>query len=138
MLKLSCETIPMEKPTFYTGQISSRKHFVELCDIDGWCFNQQGSSGLSAFWFGSLLTEDLLLPSTHQFLLPSILHYWESYQAKLIQSLKSVKDSVWSGDGRFDSMGHSAKYGVYTMFCCTIIKIVHFELLQVSINSGKG
>jgi hypothetical protein len=63
MLKLSCETIPMEKPTFYTGQISSRKHFVELCDIDGWCFNQQGSSGLSAFWFGSLLTEDLLLPS---------------------------------------------------------------------------
>jgi hypothetical protein len=45
---------------------------------------------------------------------------------KLIQSLKSVKDSVWSGDGRFDSMGHSEKWGVYAMFCCTIMKIVHF------------
>ena len=56
---------------------------------------------------------------------------------KLAQSLKSVKDSVWSGDGRFDSMGHSAKYGVYTMFCCTIMKIVIFKLLQVSISSSK-
>ena len=41
---------------------------------------------------------------------------------------------VWSGDGRFDSMGHSAKYGAYTMFCNTILKVVHFELLQVSDN----
>ena len=43
-----------------------------------------------------------------------------------------MADVVWSGDGRFDSMGHSAKYGVYTMFCNTILKVVHFELLQVS------
>ncbi len=71
------------------------------------------------------------------FILPSILQYWETYQAKLVQSLKSVKDSVWSGDGRYDSMGHSAKYGAYTMFCCTIMKIVHFELLQVSILINK-
>ena len=28
-------------------------------------------------------------------------------------------------------MGHSAKYGAYTMFCCAIAKIVHFELVQV-------
>ena len=61
-----------------------------------------------------------------KYILPSILQYWESYQAKLVQSLKSVQDCVWSGYGRFDSMGHSAKYGVYTMFCCTIMKIVHF------------
>ena len=37
-----------------------------------------------------------------------------------------------SGDGRFDSMRHSAKYGVYTMSCTTILKVVHFELVQVS------
>ena len=37
-----------------------------------------------------------------------------------------------SGDGRFDSMGRSAKFGVYTMFCNTILKVAHFELLQVS------
>lgn len=37
-----------------------------------------------------------------------------------------------AGDGRHDSMGHSAKYGAYTMFCCTMPSIVHFELVQVS------
>lgn len=69
-----------------------------------------------------------------ELIIPSILIYWESYQASLIQSLQNVQNAVWSGDGRFDSMGHSAKYGVYTMFCCTIMKIVHFDLLQVSIG----
>ena len=28
-------------------------------------------------------------------------------------------------------MGHSAKFGVYTLLCSPIMKIVHFELLQV-------
>ena len=28
-------------------------------------------------------------------------------------------------------MGHSAKYGIYSMLCCDLQKIVHFELLQV-------
>ena len=69
-----------------------------------------------------------------KFLFPTILHHWETYRANLIGQLKKSKDVVWSGDGRFDSMGHSAKYGVYTMFCCTILKIVHFELLQVIIT----
>ena len=53
------------------------------------------------------------------------------YRAGLVSKLKSMKDVVWSGDGRFDSMGHSAKYGVYTMFSFTIMKVVHFELVQV-------
>lgn len=70
-----------------------------------------------------------------KFLFPSILHHWEQYRAALLERLKTVKNITWSGDGRFDSMGHSAKYGVYTMFCNTISKIVHFELLQVSYYS---
>ncbi|CAB4003931.1 Hypothetical predicted protein [Paramuricea clavata] len=61
---------------------------------------------------------------------PTILHYWEAYQAKLIKGLKATKDVVWCGDRRFDSMGHSAKYGVYTMLLPTIMKIVHFKLVQ--------
>ena len=65
------------------------------------------------------------------FLFPVVLHYWETYRAKLLTKLKDLQDVVWSGDGRFDSMGHSAKYGAYTMFCCTLMKVVHFELLQV-------
>ena len=65
------------------------------------------------------------------FVFPTIIHHWESYQAGLVTTLKNMKDVVWSGDGRFDSMGHSAKYGAYTMFCTTIMKVVHFELIQV-------
>ncbi|KAL9985088.1 hypothetical protein ACROYT_G007452 [Oculina patagonica] len=64
------------------------------------------------------------------FLFPVILHYWESYRASLVEKLKGMKDVVWEGDGRFDSMGHSAKYGVYTMLCTTIMKVVHFEVVQ--------
>lgn len=70
-----------------------------------------------------------------KFVFPTILLYWESYQRSLIESLKNVAESVWCGDGRFDSMGHSAKYGAYTMFCTTILKIVHFDLLQVSFQN---
>lgn len=62
---------------------------------------------------------------------PAVLSYWELYQTKLLDGLRSTKNAVWSGDGRFDSMGHSAKFGVYTMFNCNVMKVVHFELLQV-------
>lgn len=63
-------------------------------------------------------------------LLPSIARYWESYQQALFNKWKQ-SDNTWSGDGRFDSMGHSAKYCSYTFMNCTALKIGHFELLQV-------
>ena len=66
------------------------------------------------------------------FIFPIVLHHWETYQADLISKLKKMKDVAWSGDGRFDSMGHCAKYGAYTMLCTTIMKVVHFEIVQVS------
>lgn len=75
-----------------------------------------------------------------RFLFPAILKYWETYQPSLITKIKDIKDVIWSGDGRFDSMGHSAKYGVYTLLCSPIMEIVHFELLQVQSDfiSGAG
>ncbi len=66
-----------------------------------------------------------------RFLLPSVFHYWKSYRKALLDKVRGMKEAVWSGDGRFDSMGHSAKYGVYSMLCTSISKIVHFELVQV-------
>ena len=64
-------------------------------------------------------------------ILPSILLHWETYRGYLVEKVKMMEGIVWSGDGRFDSMGHSAKYGTYSMFCSPMDKIVHFELLQV-------
>ncbi len=66
-----------------------------------------------------------------QFILPAIIKHWESYRECLVNQVKEMRNIVWCGDGRFDSMGHSAKYGTYSMFCSPIDKIVHFELLQV-------
>ena len=40
-----------------------------------------------------------------------------------------------AGDGRHDSMGHSAKFGAYTIFCCTLPMIIHFALIQVGKKS---
>lgn len=70
---------------------------------------------------------------SHQrsFIFPTVIRHWELYRADLVSKLKDMKDVVWSGDGRFDSMGHSAKYGAYTMFSTSIMKVVHFELVQV-------
>ena len=48
------------------------------------------------------------------FLFPSIVKYWQSYQKKILDSLKE-KEVVIAGDGRQDSMGHSAKYCSYTV-----------------------
>ena len=78
----------------------------------------------------------LLLARTffsHQrsFIFPTVICHWELYRAGLVSKLRDMKDVVWSGDGRFDSMGHSAKYGAYTMFSTNIMKVVHIELVQV-------
>lgn len=63
-------------------------------------------------------------------LVPSIVKYWQGYQAELLRKLGG-EEVVLAGDGRHDSMGHSAKYGTYTIFCCTIGYIIHIVLVQV-------
>ena len=52
----------------------------------------------------------------NRFLFPAILQHWEWYRCGLISRLKGVKEALtWCGDSQFNSMGHSAKYGVYTI-----------------------
>ena len=63
-------------------------------------------------------------------LVPSIVKYWRGYQAELLRKLAG-EEVVLAGDGRHDSMGHSAKYGTYNIFCCTIGYIIHIVLVQV-------
>ena len=58
--------------------------------------------------------------------------YWKKYQSKLLEKVKAVSGGVVvAGDGCHDSMGHSAKFGAYTIFCCTVPIIIHFALIQV-------
>lgn len=64
--------------------------------------------------------------------------HWKKYQAQLIDKLKEVKDPlVLAGDGRHDSMGHSAKFGAYTIFCCCTSAIIHFNLVQVILEIAE-
>ena len=84
-----------------------------------------GASISKVLWVMCLQCQDILCASEE---LPVSCHF------KILGKVKNKGSVVWSGDGRFDSMGHSAKYGAYTMFCNTVLKVVHFELLQVSGN----
>ncbi|XP_065069676.1 uncharacterized protein LOC135694745 isoform X1 [Rhopilema esculentum] len=67
-------------------------------------------------------------------LFPAIYLYWQKYQKAILSSLRATEDKglVIAGDGRHDSMGHSAKYGTYTIFCCNNDKIIDFSLVQRS------
>lgn len=60
----------------------------------------------------------------------SIITHWRSYQDKIFKSVDG-KEVVLAGDGRHDSMGHSAKFGTYTIFCCSVGLILHLVVIQV-------
>ena len=64
-------------------------------------------------------------------LIPSIVKFWRTYQAKMLESLRG-KEVILAGDGRHNSMGHSAKFGTYTIYCCTVGWILHLVVVQVS------
>ncbi|KAK3745840.1 hypothetical protein QZH41_014931 [Actinostola sp. cb2023] len=64
-------------------------------------------------------------------LFPTIHVYWKRCQKKMLDGLKVIEGGiVVAGDGRHDSMGHSAKYGAYTVLCCSVPMIIHFALVQ--------
>lgn len=64
---------------------------------------------------------------------PAIHIYWEKYQKEALEKVKneSSGEVIVAGDGRHDSMGHSAKFCAYTIFCCNIPMIIHFKIVQV-------
>ncbi|XP_068712766.1 uncharacterized protein [Montipora foliosa] len=62
-------------------------------------------------------------------LIPAIVTFWRSYRDRIINSLAGREVDL-AGDGRHDSMGHSAKFCTYSIFCCTVGLIIDVALVQ--------
>lgn len=70
-------------------------------------------------------------------LIPAVVKFWRKYKQGLIDQLNGLEVNL-AGDARHDSMGHSAKYGTYTIFCTTIGLIIHIVLVQVCLRIFLG
>ncbi|XP_033127102.1 uncharacterized protein LOC117124881 [Anneissia japonica] len=70
------------------------------------------------------------------FLIPAILNVWKDKQADLLQAARH-SDVTVGGDARCDSMGHSAKYGSYTLLDLDKNKILAMELVQSNKTGGS-
>lgn len=58
---------------------------------------------------------------------------WEEETEKLKEEVRSSPDGqVVAGDSRCDSMGHSAKYGCYSLMDTVRNKVLTLKLIQVS------
>ena len=68
-----------------------------------------------------------------KYLAPAIVSVWNENQSKLLSECVSKGPLTVGGDGRADSPGHSAKYGSYGIIDLCSNKIIHIELVQVSI-----
>ena len=97
----------MEKPANDLQSIPCWKHTYEFRNVDGWSQNKPFLVSLQAYGFISNKPQNLPLPS-EEVPFPQILSFWNSYREKLIKGLESKRNISWTGDGRFDSMGHSA------------------------------
>ena len=154
IFQLFCFHCKWDNPSVEVRKIGTMASVTQICNHCGKCYKWKSQPSM----FGSILASGAKISQTllmfkhmglsvislrtyfyHQkkFHFPSVLHHWETKQSSLLDEVKSVEEPQWSGDGRFDSMGHSAKYGVYTMYSNSTSKLVHFELLQVFVASLK-
>lgn len=69
---------------------------------------------------------------------PAVNTIWEAHQRELIGQLQATGNPlVIGGDGRADSPGHSAKYGLYTAIELNQNKILDLELVQSNEVQGS-
>ena len=125
------EKFQMKESVIYTREISSWKCSSQFSCLNGLCPHKSEVLLVVKHMGLGVYESRTFFYHQSRFLFPIILKYWETYLVSLVTKIKAMKDAVWSGDGRFDSIGHSAKFGVYTLLCSPIMKIVHSELLQI-------
>ncbi len=66
-------------------------------------------------------------------LFPAIYMRWQSCKMAFHSELKEMDELALAGDGRHDSMGHSAKFCAYSLFCCDspLNAVVDFRLVHL-------
>ena len=64
------------------------------------------------------------------FIFPEVLCYWDMYRTALMEKMKGLKNNSICGDGHFESMGHSAKYGAYILSAATYQKLFTSNLFR--------
>ena len=128
MLKISPE-LDLGKPT-NCWKCTCRQH-LHLC-----CYPLCRRIASSSPWIFKILNCHTISSNTFrhqkQYLQPAISTTWKSQQLVLLSSLKAQK-LVLSGDGRADSLGHSAKYGSYTVIEMSCNKVLDYRLVQVCV-----
>ncbi|KAK3732010.1 hypothetical protein QZH41_016888, partial [Actinostola sp. cb2023] len=114
----------LSNPKVAVSQNGTSLSIVSKCERCGETFNWTSQPILlNKFQAGNLLLSFAMLTAGASF--------WRSYQAKMLESLRG-KEVIIAGDGRHNSMGHSAKFGTYTIYCCTAGLILHLVVVQAN------
>jgi len=82
-------------------------------------------------------TDNLLLHQK-QCLQPAVVSVWETKQSALLVQCRTVGTPLTiGGDGRANSLVHSAKYGSYGIIDLTTNKVIDKQLIQVCMWSNE-
>lgn len=80
------------------------------------------------------LSSSTFYSHARKYLQPTIFSMWSDRQSALFKNMRDKKGSiVIGGDMRADSPGHCAKYGSYTVMDLAGNRVIHVELVQVSL-----
>ena len=71
-------------------------------------------------------------------LFPSLNRFYKGFRTPLLEACSSSASNYFSGDGRCDSPGYSAKYGTYSLMNTETNKIVDFQVVHVSLAGNSN
>ena len=73
-----------------------------------------------------------------QYLFPALNTTYKTFRKTLIESNIASTVNHFSGDGRCDSPGYSAKYGTYSMMNTSSNKVIDFHVVHVLIAGNSS
>ncbi|XP_071950193.1 uncharacterized protein [Antedon mediterranea] len=91
---------------------------------------------LLRFWGVTIYERHTFFRHQNKFLIPAVNNLWDRKQTDLLRVARQSEVTL-GGDARCDSMGHSAKYGSYTLLDLDRKKILAMELVQSNETNGS-